>query len=329
MDIKSILDDTPQNLPIFDSLIIADNKIKRYRNICCSISGGADSDILLDICAKVDKDKKVKYVFFDTGLEYEATKRHLKYLEQKYNITIDVEKAVKPIPLCCRIYGQPFLSKQVSEFIGRLQKHNFKWEDRPYDELVKEYPKCKSALKWWCNEKGGKGVFNISRNKYLKEFMVENPPTFAISNKCCTYAKKYVAKNYKEANNIELSITGVRKAEGGARATAYKNCFTSNVERDIADEFRAIFWYKNDDKTVYENHYDIKHSDCYTKYGLTRTGCAGCPYGRDFEKELDIIKEYEPKLYKAVNKIFGESYEYTRRYKQFVKERSAANVKCC
>lgn len=61
-------------------------------------------------------------------------------------------------------------------------------------------------------------------------------------------------------------------------------------------------------------------SKCYTEYGLKRTGCAGCPFGRDFEYELEVIQKYEPKLYKAVNNIFGDSYEYTRKYREFVKK---------
>jgi hypothetical protein len=61
------------------------------------------------------------------------------------------------------------------------------------------------------------------------------------------------------------------------------------------------------------------HSACYSEYGLCRTGCAGCPFGKDFEKELEIIENYEPKLYKAVNKIFGESYAYTRGFLEFRK----------
>lgn len=288
-----------------------------------SISGGADSDIMLDIISKFGTDKNIKYVFFDTGLEYVATKEHLQYLEEKYGIHIDRVKAVKPIPLACRQYGQPFISKQVSEWISRLQRHGFKWEDRPFEELIKEYPKCKASLKWWCNEWGKKkdgseSSYNIAYNKYLKEFMIANPPTFSISNKCCSYAKKDVAKAYKKQNSIDLSLVGVRKAEGGARATAYKNCFSAND--DSADEFRPIFWYTNTDKTVYEDAYNITHSKCYSCYGLKRTGCAGCPYGRDFEKELEAIKEHEPKLYKAVNKIFGDSYEYTRKYREFAKK---------
>lgn len=53
---------------------------------------------------------------------------------------------------------------------------------------------------------------------------------------------------------------------------------------------------------------------------MTRTGCAGCPFASKFEDELKIIKEYEPKLYNAVNKFFGPSYEYTRRYREFKEE---------
>lgn len=66
--------------------------------------------------------------------------------------------------------------------------------------------------------------------------------------------------------------------------------------------------------------FNIVHSDCYTKYGLKRTGCCGCPYGKNFEKELKIIQQYEPNLYSAVNKIFGQSYEYTRNFLEYRKK---------
>ena len=112
----------------------------------------------------------------------------------------------------------------------------------------------------------------------------------------------------------DLNIVGVRKVEGGVRTIAYKNCFD---ESDEYDNFRPIFWYKDSDKEEYEKAYGIVHSDCYSEYGLKRTGCCGCPYGRDFEEELNVINEFEPKLYKAVNNIFKDSYEYTRIYREF------------
>jgi 3'-phosphoadenosine 5'-phosphosulfate sulfotransferase (PAPS reductase)/FAD synthetase len=310
----------PSNKEIYESFLVANKKINdpSYDNIGCSISGGSDSDIMLDICNRVNEDAYIHYVFFDTGLEYQATKDHLTYLENKYNITIEHKKAKKSIPTCNKEYGQPFLSKYVSEFMSRLQRHNFQWEDESYDQLIKRYPKCKSALQWWCNDKGSESHFNITQNKYLKEFIIANPPDFKISNKCCHFAKKLVAKEFKDENEIDLSLVGVRKAEGGARSTAYKNCFTSN--NDKSDEYRPIFWYKNETKEIYDKHFNIVHSACYSKYGLKRTGCAGCPYNRDFESELSIIKEHEPKLYIAVNNIFGDSYEYTRKYKDYIKQ---------
>ena len=314
--IYKLIDRSPTAI-ISDSFVITNNKLKNYDNIAVSISGGSDSDIMLDIIERLRSGKYIRYVWFDTGLEYQATKNHLDYLEKKYHIQIDRVKAIKPIPLACRQYGQPFLSKKVSDFIKRLQAHNFKWEDEDFDILYKKYPKCKAALRWWCNKWGENSRFNISYNKWLKEFMIANPPQFKISDQCCEWAKKKVVKRYIKLNNSELNVFGVRKAEGGARATAYKTCFSSG---EHTDEYRPIFWYKTEDKEAYEQAFNITHSKCYSCYGLERTGCAGCPFGKDFEKELEIIREYEPKLYIAVNNIFGNSYEYTRKYIEFVKQ---------
>ena len=113
-------------------------------------------------------------------------------------------------------------------------------------------------------------------------------------------------------------IIGVRKAEGGARSTSYKNCFSE--KSDDHDEYRPLFWYTNNDKQCYEQHYGIEHSKCYTEYGLKRTGCCGCPYGQNLEFELEVLKEYDPKLYKAVCNVFKDSYEYTRQYRAFCEE---------
>lgn len=274
---------------------------------------------MLDILHKVDKDHKVEYVWFDTGIEYQATKDHLRYLEDKYGIEIKRYKAIKPIPVTCKEYGVPFLSKLVSKTIMALQKHNFKWENKSFDELIQEYPNSKSYIKWWCNQYQPKtSTWNIARNKWLKEFLIENPPTFKISDKCCKYAKKEVKKRCNKENNYDLECIGVRKSEGGIRAISYKNCF-SHYDNKI-DEYRPLFFFKNNDKIDYENIFNIIHSKCYTEYGLTRTGCAGCPFGNDFEQKLDVLQKYEPKLYKACNNIFGESYEYTRKYRKFYKE---------
>lgn len=313
------------NEAIFNSFVKASNIINsiKYKSIICSISGGSDSDIILDICTKVDKNKKIKYVWFNTGLEYQATKDHLTYLENKYGIEIKRERAIKSIPLSCKEYGQPFVSKYVSEQIMRLQSINFQWENEPFEILKKKYKECHSAIKWWTNyytqENGFEKVsrYDIDYNKHLKEFILENPTDFNISHICCKYAKKDVSKELKKRYNADLEIIGVRRAEGGIRAQAYKNCYSDNSAEGRTSQFRPIFYYTDDDKKEYEKIFDIKHSDCYLKYGMTRTGCAGCPYNRNIDKELHVIKNYEPMLFSAIQTVFSNSYEYTKKYHEF------------
>lgn len=316
MDLFSIIGNKPVTMPIADALIITNNKINSplYENIVVSVSGGSDSDVMLDMITKVDRGKRVRYIFFDTGVEYQATKNHLDYLESKYNITIERLKALKPVPLAVKNYGVPFHSKLVSEMLSRMQRHGFQWEDEPYEVLIKKYPKMSSSLKWWCNAYPDGSRFNIKRDKYLKEFIMSNPPTFPISKKCCDGAKKNTAKRFDAENNIDLKCIGIRQAEGGIRAFAYKNCFTPG---DTHDNYRPIFWFTDKDKEIYKECFELTFSDCYEVWGMTRTGCAGCPFNSKHAEELEIIKKYEPKLYKACINIFGDAYNYEKKYREF------------
>lgn len=246
-----------------------------------------------------------------------ATFEHLDEIEKRYGIKIIRKNATKPIPLCVKEYGSPFWSKFASDMIHRLQSHGFMWEDKPYDILINEYPKCKTALEWWCNViTGNTTQYAIKRTPYLKEFMMQHPPEFRISDRCCYYAKKKVISRFIKSGDYDLSVTGVRQAEGGIRAATYKNCFSEGQNGSI-DHFRPIFWLRDNDKKEYCAHYNVIHSRCYTEYGLIRTGCFGCPFGKRFEGELASIERYEPKLFLAANNIFGKSYEYTREYLLF------------
>jgi len=321
---------TIDNSVVFDSFIKARSVLGKHKKIAVSISGGADSDIVLDLIERVRTDENdVHYVWFNTGIEYQATKDHLVYLENRYGITIDRARAKKPIPVVCKEFGQPFLSKNVSNRIRMLQSRNFKFEGKPFEELVKEYPMSLTALRWWCNcadpsvPDGKKSMFNVDHDKWLKEFLIENPPTFKVSGECCKYAKKNPSKEYTKDNRIDLIILGIRKSEGGVRA-AGKNCYT--VHKGEVAKYRPIFWYTDSDKKWYEEHFDIVHSDCYTKYGLKRTGCVGCPFNSKWSEEQRLCEVYEPNLIKACRTIFKDSYEYTQKYKAF-KQRMNAKEK--
>ena len=92
--LQEYLEKCKSNVIIADAFTKADSVINnpKYTSAICSISGGSDSDIMLDIISKVDVNKKVQYVWFNTGLEYQATKDHLEYLENWYDITIHRER---------------------------------------------------------------------------------------------------------------------------------------------------------------------------------------------------------------------------------------------
>lgn len=276
---------------------------------------------MLDMLLRCGARGKTDFVFFNTGLEYQATLEHLDFLEQKYGIKILREKPVRSIPTSCKEYGIPFWSKDVSSNMYYMRNHNFEWEDESYDVLMKRYPKMKGPLKWWCNVKADIArFFVIDRSPYLKQFLMKNPPEFKISSKCCIYAKKKPIKRFISGKGYDLSCTGIRKAEGGIRETAYKNCFT---DTNALHTFRPIFWFRDSDKEEYCKHYGVTHSRCYTEYGFKRTGCVGCPYNKNILNELEIIKKYEPKLYKAAIGVFGKSYDYTRRYLEFREKKKA------
>lgn len=293
--------------------------LSTHEKALVSVSGGADSDVMLDLCERVRAETgcNVAYVWFDTGMEYRATKDHIAYLEGRYGIEIRRERAERTIPVTVMEFGQPFISKYISDMCEKLQCMGFEWEDEPYEVLVERYHGTHTtALKWWSNrwtKTEEPGWYDIGRTKWLREFMVKHPPTFSISAKCCKYAKKLASKRVEEELGPDVLLVGVRRAEGGVRAS-HKTCFDHGHG---IDTYRPLFWLTNADRDAYGKLFGIRHSACYRVWGFTRTGCAGCPYGRDRARELGVIERFEPNMARACRNVFRDSYEYTRQFHEF------------
>lgn len=315
LQVHKLMNQAGNNERIVNAFAKAWDILGRFQHPVCSVSGGYDSDIMLDLIWRLDEEKKVRYLWFNDGFEYKAVREHLDFLEKKYDIKIERINPVKPIPQCVKEYGQPFISKHVSMHMRGLQKYGFDWKDEPYEVQLAKYPKCPSYIRWWHN-KNKTRAHNIMYNKYLREFLIENPPTFKISEQCCKYAKKFPAARYYRKENIDLTMVGLRKAEGGIRALI-SNCFTYKEAADEPSIFYPIFWFTNEDKEDYKKKFGVELSDCYTKYGLTRTGCAGCPFNIEVFGDLGKVEPYEPGLVKAAQILFKESYEHTKLYRQF------------
>jgi 3'-phosphoadenosine 5'-phosphosulfate sulfotransferase (PAPS reductase)/FAD synthetase len=321
VELNALVDSAPQNYNIVDTLLKAHSVLRRHRKIAVSTSGGSDSCIITDLVELVKPyDCEVRYVFFNGGLEYNATLRHLDYLEQRYGITIDRRKPRKTIPIACREHGVPFISKDISQMLNLLQKHGFDWNDSPETATVEKYGRCKSALDWYFNVRppsiNGKSKYCINRYKLLREFIMANPPDFAISEKCCYYVKKQTSADFNKEFCPDLNVNGMRKAESGRRAGSIKSCFSVRTENN-PDNYRPIWSWSDYDKAVYKQWRGILYSDCYEKYGMSRSGCVGCSCSSKAEQELTIAEPFEPNVVKAARQIFGAAYDYRRRYVEF------------
>jgi 3'-phosphoadenosine 5'-phosphosulfate sulfotransferase (PAPS reductase)/FAD synthetase len=311
----------PQSINIVTTLLRAASVLRRHRRVAVSVSGGSDSDIVVDIIERTKPNTcKIVYIFFDTGLEYTATKRHLDELEIKYGIVIERFKPRKTVPAACMKFGVPFLSKDVSNMLGRLQDHGFNWKVNLDGVTENYYGKCKSALDWYFSRRSqshiGKSKHSIDKYRLLREFIQYMPPSFRISDKCCDYAKKYIAEDFDKIFHADLFVNGMRRAEGGRRAGRIATCFT---EGDTAkpSNYRPLWYWTDEEKTAYKSCHGIRYSDCYEVYGLKRTGCVGCPCNSKAEKELKMVESFEPNLVQAARKVFGVSYAYKQQYIEF------------
>lgn len=203
---------------------------ERGGKILVSISGGSDSDIMMDIFERIGYPPGlVTYIWYDTGLEFEATKRHLDWLEEKYGVSIIRRRPVLPVAQAVRKYGVPFISKRVAMYIDRLQQHGFNWEDTNLEDSLAKHGRCMSALKWWYGT-NGPGRFTIAEYAGLKEFLMQNPPP-RISDKCCDYAKKMSAAHAVKELSATLNCTGVRQREGGGESHRLSLLFQRSYEQ--------------------------------------------------------------------------------------------------
>lgn len=326
--------DAPHKFEAIKSIIA--RRLIEHPKAICSYSGGSDSDImihLIEMVRKIFTLPPVDYVFFNTGLEMEATKRHVRKTEELYGVTITKRQPKKNIVLATREHGIPFVSKIVSAGLEGLQKKNIPLsiaeeyanaEDKAAKraELKARYPKCESQINFLCgcNSKGEPRPeiqLVIGSSKHLLDFIIENPIPFRVSNKCCDYCKKQVAREAQKG--FDMVITGERRDEGGMRSVPRKDntsmCFSETANGQY--RLRPLYYVSDADKQWYKDYYDLSYSDAYEVYGLTRTGCCGCSISAKAVEDLEKIRPFEPNLVKAAWNVFGDSYNYRQRYNEY------------
>lgn len=326
--------EAPEKFEAIKSIIA--KRLIEHPNAICSYSGGSDSDIMLHLIETVRKTfglPPVQYCFFNTGLEMEAIKRHVRDMEKLYGVKITEYRPKKNIVRATKEYGLPFISKIISSGLEGVQKKNIplsiadeyiEADDKQAKraELKERYPKCEATINFLCgcNSKGEPRPdiqLVIGSSEYLLDFIKENPIPFSVSNKCCGCCKKDVAHEVQKS--FDMVITGERRAEGGMRSVPRKDntsmCFSETADNKF--RLRPLYYITDADKKWYKEYHKIRYSDAYEVYGLTRTGCCGCSISARAIEDLEKVRPFEPNLVKAAWNVFGDSYRYRQQYNEY------------
>lgn len=232
-------------------------------------SGGKDSHFLYWFIKEWMHDTEIEIVGVNTSFEIP---------EIRERITANSDIVLHPVMSRWDIknrYGIPCFTKQQDEYIYRYQNGNR--SENTMRAVMGENP-----------------VMNL--NKTARELLLSGK-LHKVSNKCCLYNKEKPMMQYAKSVG-KKAIIGVRGDESNTRKAKYDSCLRANGNFTPLYDFSDLLI-----DTIYEV-YNIEIPSCYTY--LPRTGCAGCPYGRNCETELSLLPEAQRK--QAV-KYFKESYD--------------------
>ena len=234
-----------------------------------SYSGGKDSHFLLWFIREYMDEPRIPIVGVNTSFEIpEIRDRIMK------NSDIVLKPALNRWEIKSN-YGIPCFSKQQDEYIHRYQ--------------------CGSRSQNTMNAVMGKNpIFNL--NKTARTLLLSGE-LHKVSNKCCYYNKEIPMIRYGRETGRK-AIIGTRQGESKTRKAKYSKCLTAK------GNFTPLYDFSDELIDGLYQEYGIEIPKCYNY--LSRTGCGGCPYGRNTEMELAML----PRLQRMNTvKYFRESYD--------------------
>lgn len=279
-------------LTLLDRIETIKTVINEYgeENFYLSFSGGKDSTCLHYLLDEALPNNNIPRVYFNTGIEFTAVVDFVKEMASKDSrFTIMKPRvAVKPM---LEKEGYPFKSKEHSYCLNQFQKNGLNTTAKKYlgiEESTRQLI-CPNVLKY----------------QFSNDFKIK------ISDRCCFRMKKDIAKAYSEEYKKPYAITGMRKSEGGERQNI-QGCLTNKGTSKM--KFHPLLVVSNDFENWYEREREIKLCKLYyPPYNFTRTGCKGCPYALDLQKELDTLERLLPNERKQCEIIWKPVYEEYRR----------------
>ncbi|MBR4590747.1 MAG: phosphoadenosine phosphosulfate reductase family protein [Bacteroidaceae bacterium] len=240
-----------------------------FNNYFLAYSGGKDSHFLYWFIKEFLHDERIEIVGVNTGFEIPEIRERI-----MRNSDIVLHPSMKRNEIKEK-YGIPCYSKQQDEYIHRYQTGS----------------RTENTMKAIMGENV---FFNLNQN--ARDNLLSGK-LHKVSNKCCLYIKEKPMMDYSKKTG-KKAIIGVRQSESKTRKAKYETCLQSNGNFAPIYDFSDVLI-----EDIYKA-YDIEIPNCYIY--VQRTGCAGCPYGRNCEKELALLPEQQRR--KAID-YFKESYD--------------------
>lgn len=234
-----------------------------------SYSGGKDSHFLLWFIREYLKEDRIPIVGVNTGAEIPEIRRRIVNNSDIVLFPVKHRNEIK------EKYGIPCFSKQQ-------------------DEYIKRYQNGSRSANTMRAVNGENVKFNL--NKKARTLLLGGK-LHKISNACCRYSKDDSMRKWGNENG-RRAIMGVRGDESATRKSKYGSCLKKN------GDFSPLYDFTSDVMDLIYKCYEIEIPECYNY--LSRTGCAGCPYGRNTETELSLLPELQRE--KTIE-YFKESYD--------------------
>lgn len=299
---------------------------QRWNNeVYVSFSGGKDSTVLADICARWCKiTNAILYlVFVNTGLEYPEIRKHVEFFAQwlrdRYEIEVVLEifRPEMRFDEVIQKYGYPLISKEISQSI---YEGRGKPSTRSYQKFVEG---SKVASRW-------KGQFSLAKWKPLLDSDIP------IAHHCCGVMKKKPLKKYEKKTGRKPLIATLAE-ESRLRATewmkhgcnAFDNVRPLSVPMSFWTEQDVLKYIRDESLPIASVYGEIVEQDGkLVTTGCERTGCMFCAFGCHLEKSptrFERLKETHPRQYEYC--IGGGEYAWSAKVKTSSKWRAFNFVK--
>ena len=266
--------------------------INKYgeENFYISFSGGKDSTVLSALVDMALPDNKIPRVYANTGIELNMI-RDFVFDMAKTDDRVVVIKPSVPIKTMLEREGYPFKSKEHSHYVDVFQRNGWtKTSQRyMYPTEEREHYRCPKILR----------------------YQFEEGTNLKISDKCCKRLKEEPLTKWQKENNKPYSIIGIMRAEGGRRNRA--QCLAFQGKKLKA--FQPLAPITEVWEEWFIKTYNIKICDIYyPPYNFDRTGCKGCPFALDLQKELVTLERFFPKERAQCEIIWKPVYDEYRRF---------------